>query len=396
MKTKLILFFLLLLDSFVLIYQTSELSISYRETQILEQTSLLSYLVNFSFDLFDRNDFALRIPMIFFHILSVVLIYKISEKYLKYERDRVWLSLIFILLPGVMSSAIVLSNASLVIFGLFLFVYIYMNYHIKYSYLVLFFYSFLLQDFIYLFFALIFYSIYIKDKKFLIANILFLFNSIFIYGFSIKGVPSSHFLDILGIYSAVFSPIVFIYIFYVLYRHYVTKELDIIWFISSTILIYTILLSFRQKIYIEHYAPYVILALPLAAQSFAYAYRVRLKQFRLKYKYTFIVALVLLFIHSIVIFFNKELYVFLDKPKKYFAYEMHIAKELANFLKQNNIDCISSSKKMQPRLKFYGIDKCEQYSLHKHNFNISPILNVKISYNKKVIYKRYVTKINNN
>jgi hypothetical protein len=74
---------------------------------------------------------------------------------------------------------------------------------------------------------------------------------------------------------------------------------------------------------------------------------------------------------------------------------MHIAKELASILQQNNIHCIDSNKKMAPRLKFYGIDSCNQYILHKLNLNISPILNIEISYNNTLIYKRYVTKLNN-
>ena len=392
--SRLVLAFLVLLDALLLFSQTSQFSISYRESVFLEHFSVLSFLTNISLEFFTNRDIGLRFVVILLHLMSAILLYIVSKEYLFKQKDRLWLVFIFMLLPGSMSSAIVVNEASLLIFGLFLFMFVEKRYPKYYLYSLLILFSFLAQDFIYLFSALLIFSIYKKDKECFTINLSAILISLYNFNFVIKGVPSNHFMDILGIYAAVFSPIIFIYIFYTLYRYYLKKEIDKIWFVATFVFIYTIALSFRQKIYIEHYAPYFIMALPLAAKTFIYSYRIRLKMYRVKYKFMFFLAVIFLGFNALVVFYNKKIYNYLEKPQKHFAYDMHIAKDLAKVLKENKIDCIDSNRKMEPRLKFYGVGKCTKYVLHKHNLNISPILNVEISYNDRVVYKRYVTKIN--
>lgn len=395
MKTKFLLILLLLGDASILLFQVSQLSISYYETLFLTHNTFLSNIINFSLNIIPNKDFALRIPIIFLHLLSSLLLFAISKKYIQKDKDRLWLVLIFILLPGVISSAIVVNEASLIIFGLFLFAFIDQKQKKYLLYPLLLSYAFIAQDFVYLFLSLIFYALYSKNKQCLFVNTTALLLSLYNFTFIIKGIPSNHFLDLIGIYSAVFSPIIFLYIFYVLYRRYLLKDIDKIWFIASFVLLYSFILSFRQHIYIEHYAPYIMLALPLAANSFLLSYYVRLKKFRKSYKIIFTFSLVLLILNSIIVLYNKEIYPFLKQPSKHFAYTMHIAKELANELHKNNINCINTTKKMQPRLKFYNIDYCKTFLLQERTKISKPFLNVEISYKNKIVYKGYVTKINN-
>ncbi len=395
MNYKQILFLILGLDTLILLFQVTELSISYKEVLILEgDISFLQLLVNSSFYLFGRNDFALRLPMILFHIGSAILFYEVSKEYIKREKDRLWLLLVYVLLPGVMSSAIVVNSAGIIIFGLFLFLYLYQKFDERYVYGLLILYAFIEADFSYLFASLVIYSIYTKNRNFFILNIILFIISISLYGLYVKGVPSGHFLDTIGIYATVFSSIVFVYIIYTLSKKYILKELDIIWFISSTVLIYSLIISFRQKIAIEHFAPYLIIALPLAGNFFIRSYRVRLKQFRKNYKNIFIVALSLLFIHSLIIFCNKEFYAFIEKPKKHFAYKMHIAKELAKNLQLQSIKCVTTDKKMSMRLKFYGIESCSENVLSKIAVNKVNAKSVTVSYANRVVYSATVTKLN--
>jgi len=389
-------FFLILgIDATILLYEISELSISYHEASVLYGNFSFLYLIEkFSFFLFGQNDFALRIMMIVFHLFSVVLLYKISEKYLKHQRDRLWLVFIFVLLPGVTSSAILVDSAGFVILLLLLFVYIYDNFDKLYIYPLLFVYMVIDKEFLYLFFALFFFALHQKDKRFLYFNTVMFFSSIYIYGLNTQGQPKGHFLDVIGLYSAVFTPIVFIYIFYVLYRRFLTKQTDIVWFISFVPLILSLLLSFRQKINIEEFAPYLIVALPLAAQTFSTSYRVRLKMFRTKYRVAFVSAVVFLLFNTTLVLFNKYLYLFIDKPQKHFAYKMHIAKELSKKLKNMGIECINTDSAMQKRLKFYKINKCNKYTLKKLSPQDRKNANVTISYNSKIVYSASATKIN--
>jgi hypothetical protein len=397
MNNRYILFLILGLDAIILILQTGELSISYYEASLLYgEFSALQTIIKTSIYFFGQNDFALRFPMIFFHFMSVLLLFKISKKYLKNERNRVWLILIFILLPGVMSSALIVNSAGFVLFGLLLFVYMYENYSDKILYPLLTIYLFINEGFIYLFLALTFFSLYKKEKLFFIFNLILFLISLFLYGIDTHGTPKGYFLDSIAIYAAIFTPIVFIYLFYVLYKRYLTKEIDILWFISTVVFIFSLLLSFRQRVNIEHFAPYLLLSLPLMAQTFEHSYRVRLNQFRKNYKIIFIVSLSLLFINSSVVFFNQYLYIIIQKPKKHFSYKMHVAKELAKELKNRDINCVTTDEKMSERLKFYGVTQCNKNILRQDVLETKNSKNVTISYKNRVVYSTSVTKININ
>ena len=397
MNSRYILFFILGLDALILILQTKELSISYYEASLFYgDFSFLQAVIKTSIYFFGQNDFALRFPMIVFHILSAILLYKISKKYLKIQRNRIWLTLIFVLLPGVISSAIIVNSAGLIIFGLLLFVYLFENYHIKYSYTLLLLYMLIDGAFVSLFMALIFFSLYKKEMQFLIFNSVLFLSSLFFYGINTHGSPKGYFLDSIGIYAAIFSPIIFIYLFYVLYRKYLVKDFDLLWFVSASALIFSLLLSFRQRVAIEQFAPYVILSLPLIAQMFEHSYRVRLNIFRKNYRLIFIVSLAILFINSSAVFFNKYLYLFVKEPRKHFSYNMHVAKELSQKLKDRGIYCINTDKKMLKRLEFYGVTKCNNYLLVENPLNSIKSNSVTISYKNVVVYSAHVTKVNTN
>jgi hypothetical protein len=386
------------IDVLVLLLMTFNLSISSHEASLLYgEFSFIQLLENFSLAIFTNKDLALRIPMIILHILSVLLLYRVSKNYLKDYRNRIWLVLVYILLPGVISSALLVDGAGLVIFGLFLFIYIYENYSKKYLYILLFIFSILNNAFVYLFLSLIFYSVYIKNKSFLFYNSFLLIISISIYSIELgDGTPKGHLLDTLGLYSAIFTPIIFIYIFYILYKKFLSKQIDIVWFISAIPLVISLLLSFRQRVYLEDYAPYLIVALPLVAQSFYSAYRVRLKIFRTRYKAIFILSLLFLVVNFIVVFFNKELYLLIENPDKHFARKMHIAKELSQKLKKRDIFCVDTKYDMQKRLRYYGIGFCKENLLKEQSLKIKNRKDsVTISYRYRPIYSATVTNINN-
>ncbi|WP_372999449.1 hypothetical protein [Sulfurimonas sp.] len=397
MSHRVIFFLILGIDAFILLFQTSSLSISHAESMILYgDLSFLQLIIRTSIYFFGSNDFALRLPMIIFHLLSATLLYKISKRYLPNRKNRLWLLLVFVLLPGVISSAIIVESAGLVIFGLLFFVYVYENFSRKYIYLILSIYVLIGGEFVYLFLALSIFSIYTKQRTFFIFNMFAFFTSLLLYGVDTTGLPQGHFLDTIAVYTAIFTPIIFIYIFYILYRRYLTKQIDILWFIASVAFVFSLLLSFRQRIELEDFAPYLILALPLAAQTFYHSYRVRLKMFRTKYRVAFVISLVLLVLNSLVVFFNKEIYVFIDKPKNHFAYNMHVAKELANELKSRGIECIDTDYKMASRLKFYGVTNCNTYILTEKNLKYQNRESVTISYKNRAVYKAIVTKVNTN
>ena len=395
MLVKYIYILILIIDICILILQTQNLSISYSEASILYgDISFLQVLTNVSFTIFGKNDFSLRFVMILFHVLTVVLMYEVSKKYISTQRDRVWFILLFVLLPGIVSSAVILNSAGMVILGLVLYVYLYKKISQIYMNGLLLFYSIIDIGFSYLFLGLITYYVTKGDKKQSLYMLgLYLLNS-YLYGFDASGAPTGHFLDTIGIYSAIFTPIVFVYLFYALYKNYFLCREEMLWHISSVALIVSLILSLRQRVPVEHFAPYLIVALPIAAKSFIHSYRVRLKIYRKKYKIAFIVSFIFLVTNALIVFFNKELYLILEKPKHNFAYKMHVAKELSSKLKELKIECIDTNYKMQERLYFYDIKKCSQYALTEQKLDSSQY-NVTVSYRNKLLYKGYVTNINN-
>jgi len=396
MTSKFIFFLILGVDALILVLQTTQVSISYDETQLLYgDFSPLQFLIQLSLYTFGNNDFALRFVMILFHLMSAVLIYLISYKYVQEERDRLWMMFIFILLPGVVSSAIVVNSAGMLIFGLLLFIYLSDKISQSYLNILLLLYSSLDIGFAYLFLGLSVYY-FLEKKRILFLYMILLYTiTSYLYGFEVQGPPTGHFLDTIGVYSAIFSPIIFIYIFYSLYRKYLLSKIDVLWYVSTTALILSLIISFRQRIPLEHFAPYLIIALPIATQSFISSYRVRLKMFRAPYKIAFIVSLVFLLLNTLVVLFNKELYRVIEQPKQHFVYKMHVAKELAQQLKENKINCVKTEREMQQRLHFYGLEECNKNLLIEDQNIDNKANSVTISYKNRIVYSAYVTKINN-
>lgn len=395
MRVKALFAALVGIDLILLLLQIRGLSIGYHEAQIVYgDTSPLQLLLNLSFFIFGQGDYALRLPMVFLHLLSVVLLYGISRYYVTRENDRLWIVLIYMLLPGVTSAALVVDNAGLMIASLFLFAYLYLRYGV-YALGMLPLLLWIDPTFAYLYLALILYGVYRKEYRWVIPGAVFLAMSLYWFGIKIGGSPESRFLDLIGVYAAIFSPIVFIYLFYVLYRRMIAKEWDLIWMIATTAFAVSLFLSFRQKVPVQSFAPFLLLALPLAAQTFFKTYRIRLREFRGRYRILFYTALILLILNAMAVFFNQWMYRFLGDPTRHFSYPMHVAKELSQLLHRENVHCIDAGdEKLQLRLRFYGITQCDSYRLEKEFAYTGN--KVTISYKNTPVFVAYVTKGNNN
>lgn len=377
----------------LLLLQIQGLSIGYHEALILYgDSNPLQLIITTSLSLFGHNDYALRLPMIFLHLISVVLLYGISKYYVSREGDRLWIILIYVLLPGVTSAALVVDNAGVIIASLFLFGYLFLRYD-RYSLLLTPYLIWIDPSFAYLFVAIALYGALKREYLFLGVGTIALMISLMVFGLHIGGSPESRFLDTLGVYAAIFSPIVFIYLFYVLYRRTMAREWDLIWMIAMSAFIISLLLSFRQKVEVQTFAPFLLIALPLAAQTFLHTYRIRLREFRGRYRILFYSAFLLLVANTLVVFFNHYFYRFLSDPKHHFSYPMHVAKELSAELHKNDITCIEANdKKLQLRLRFYGITHCDDYRLEPSKNQTAK--KVTISYINTPIFHSYVTKVN--
>ena len=356
-------FLICLIDFVFLLYAANSLSISYNEAEIFFQKhSLLSYILKLSAHFFGQNDLAVRGVMIFFHIASVVLMYKVSKFYIKLEFDRIIAVLLFVLLPGTLASALIINNAGICITLALLCIYLF---HIKKKILFSLFFClafFIDGDFLIFYAGFFIFALYKRKPPLAwLSAILFLL-TLYFFGFETNGRPSGHFIDTFGIFAAVFSPFVFIFFVYTIYRIWVKEKKDLLWFIAICSFCFCMIVSVRQRLELEQFLPFCVIATPLMVRVFFNSYRVRLPKFRKGHKIcTSLVMLFLIFNWSAIIF-NQIFYLFLNDPTKHLTYKFDVAKELADKLKEAGVqDITTEDTRLALRLKFYGI-KTKSYS----------------------------------
>ena len=378
--------FLLLFHFLILLFATNDFSLSYKEVELyFSNDGLIGKVSNIFTPLFGQNDFAVRLPFILFYLASSVLFYLLTNNYFKKEWDRVISVAIFMMLPGVNSAALLLNESIIVIFCTLLYLYLYkINKKKYYNHILLAFFIFIDNSFAIFYLSLFFYSLNKKDNFLLVYSLILFGISMSIYGFDVMNKPKGYLIDTFGIYASIFSPLLFLYFFYSLYRVGIKFEKDIYWYISMTALGLSLIFSLRQRVDIEDFAPFVVIAIPIMVRLFFHSYRVRLKEYRVKHKIVTNIVIGVLIINFLVFIFNKSLYLFLDVPKKHFAYNYHIAKELASKLKAKNINKLyTKDYKLQRRLLFYGIGYDTNISLVKSKDNEKS--NIDISYYNRVI-----------
>ena len=356
-------FLICLIDFVFLLYAANSLSISYNEAEIFFQKhSLLGYILKLSAHFFGQNDLAVRGVMIFFHIASVVLMYKVSKFYIKLEFDRIVAVLLFVLLPGTLASALIINNAGICITLALLCIYLF---HIKRKILFSLFFClafFIDGDFLIFYAGFFIFALYKRKPPLAwLSAILFLL-TLYFFGFETNGRPSGHFIDTFGIFAAVFSPFVFIFFVYTIYRIWVKEKKDLLWFIAICSFCFCMIVSVRQRLELEQFLPFCVIATPLMVRVFFNSYRVRLPKFRKGHKIcTSLVMLFLVFNWSAIIF-NQVFYLFLSDPTKHLTYKFDVAKELADKLKEAGVqDIATEDTRLALRLKFYGI-KTKSYS----------------------------------
>lgn len=358
------LFLLIVANVAILFFAISSLSISGYEAKILfEENSIISKLAKVSLWLFGQNDYALRAPFIFIHTLNLILLYEYSKRFLKKESDAFLVLFVYMLMPGVISSALVLNGAGITILATLLLL-LFIEIKKGFAYFLLSIYLFLDNSFSILFLALFFYSVYKKDQVLMPFSLLLFGINMYIFGFDDGGKPKGYFLDTIGVFAAIFSPLLFIYFVYSLYRVLIKEKKSLLWFISFVSFALALLLSFRQKIVIEDFAPFLVLGIIITVKTFLEAYRVRLPEYRKNYKIGFGIVIGVLFFLSLTILFNKPFYSLYQDPKKHPIYHYHVAKDLAKALKENGIyGVLTDNNQLSLRLKFYGIDNKGDYYL---------------------------------
>jgi len=385
-KIDLSFYLILSFYSFLLVYISNTFSLSIKEIDIFYSNdhTLLWYLTHISTHFLGTTNIGIRFPFIIFYILSVIVAYLLTDDYFKYQTDRLISILIFMALPGLNSAAILIDNSIIVIFCILLYLYLFKLYGKEY-YSLLFLFLIIDNSFAILYLALFFYSLKKKDNILLVISLCLFGASMMMYGFDIDGRPKGYFLDTFAIYATIFSPIVFLYFFYTIYRVAIKEEKDLYWYISVTSLMLSFIFSLRQRIDISDFAPFVVIAVPVMVKLFLHSYRIRLRNFRQKHIIFARLMFLFLFLNTFLLLFNSVIYLFINNPQKHFAYKYHGTQELAEKLKNMEIYKIySSDKQLQKQLDFYGVTKGNKYILRETKIdNYYKVITIKY-FDKKI------------
>jgi len=342
---------------------SNEAKIFYSESGILYQISHIFY------GAFNNNlDF--RLPFFIFGILNMYLFFILSKIYLNDIKKSMFATTIFTLLPGIITSSVIINIAPFVITLVLIFIISYSK-GWKILEILSMIALLLIHDASVIFFiSLSIYFAFERDRAMFTLSILFTAVSlIYFNGLDIGGKPKGTFLELFGLYSALFSPIVFIVFFYSLYRIWLREKKDILWYISFTAFILSILLSLRQQVIITDFAPYVIVATILMVVTYFKTLNVRLPRFQSRYKIVCRVVILSLIISSLVILFHKPLFYILDDKSKHFAYPFYNPYWIASDIAKKGRKCYTDKhRNIAYQLKYYGIEECRVTSVPKiHN-----------------------------
>ncbi len=347
-----------------LIYLATVLPIGPNEALVYYTTenSILKFLTHITNSWFESG-LSFRFPFVLFGLINIPLFYIMSRAYLDKEEDSYFATTIFALLPGIITASVIVNIAVVVVTLVLLFLIVYKKERLLWLSIAIMALLLFIHDASIIFFiGLSLFAISKKDRMLFIFSLLFAIVSLLYFNkLDIGGHPSGEFLELIGLYLALFSPFVFIYFFYSLYRIWQREQKDILWYISFTAFILSILLSLRQQVIMTDFAPYVIVAVVLMVLVYQRTVQVRLPQFQKNYKLGLKIAFIMLLISTFIIVFHKSIFPLFKDKSQHFAYPFYQPYWQVEELREIGENCYTAKNlKQQYQLKYYGIEACSE------------------------------------
>ncbi len=305
------------------------------------------------------SELGLRIFFILFGVLNAFLYYQITQFFIQRRTDQYLSTLIYLLFPGVVASSI-LANSAIIVSTLILsFLYAFSIRCWAAVFVALIGLALVHWSAVVIYFILALYAVIQREK--LLIGIL-IFASLFWIRFGMAfplPAEGNHLLELLSVYAAVFSPLIFIYLFYTLYRILLRGERGMIWYLSFFSLVISLLMSLRYRISIVDFSPYMMLGSMLMIQGYYSSLRVRMRRFQRSYRWVFKIVTIFLMLSTLSILLNQPIY--RTVGNEYFSVFSPVYRPYnrALKLKSNGKNCIEEiAGKRLEQMKFYGIDKC--------------------------------------
>jgi len=320
----------------------------------------LGFLIHLFHNIFN-NPLEFRLPFLLFSILNSYLFYKVSQIYLEKKEQSYLATTIFLLLPGIITASVIVNIAVVVITLVLSFIILYEKKQIVWQGVSMLLLLFTHDASLIFFIPVAIFATVQRKKMLLVLSVIFSLISLFYFNtLEIGGKPEGRFLELFGLYIALFSPLVFLYFFYALYRIWLREAKDILWYISFTAFIFSIILSLRQQVIMTDFAPYVVVSVVLMLLTYQKTLDVRLPQFQMEYKMGYRVVILSLVFFSSIIVFHKPIFYFLDDKSRHFAYKFYEPYWQVEELHEIGQNCYTvKNQKVQYQLKYYGMERCQ-------------------------------------
>lgn len=379
----------------LLLWVAAYLPIGESEAKILyEQHGIIAWMMQADSQLPVDSFLSFRLPFLLIHAANIVLFFLLAKVTLHDEKIRALAIILFMVLPGVVSSALLASTTGLLLLLFQLFLNFYLRGYKTFSFAVLAIFMFIDKSSVILYSALLVYAVVNKERLMMVWLVALLAVVLFCYGYPVGGKPKNYFGDTIGLYAAIFSPLLFLYFFYVMYRYLIKSETkNIIWMTAASAMMISLMLAIRQRIHIQDFAPFVVPALLVMVENFYKSYRVRLSTFRSKYTLAVGLVLATVALNTLSLLFHRPFFLWLEDPRHHFAYNFYVPYWLANELKRQDIHEIHVNKReFQWQLHFYGIADSNRNWLQKEADEEAK--RVSIRYKNRMIAEFFVSKIN--
>ncbi len=344
-----------------LLYLATTLPIGPNEAKLYYEDEKVLYLLTHFAEGRFGNGLEFRLPFLFFGLVNISLFLIMSKNYFQNIKESYLATVVFALLPGIITASVLVNIAVVVVTLVLLFLIFYEHKKVYLEALTMILLLLIHNASIIFFISIAIFSAFKRDRLlFTFAITLAAISLLFPNTLEVGGLPSGEFMELFGLYMALFSPFVFIYFFYALYRIWLRERKDILWYISFTAFTLSVLLSLRQQVIMTDFAPYVIVSVVLMILTYHRTVSVRLPQFQKAYRLGFKFVMATLLFSAMMIFFHKSLFLLIDDKSKNFTYPFYKAYWQVQELKEIGQNCYTAkSQKVQYQLKYYGVEECQ-------------------------------------
>ena len=331
-----------------------EAELFYRESQ-----SPIIWIARFFYEHF-HHIFGLRIVPFLLGVLNLWLFYNLLLDRFPRLEDRRFTLVIFSIIPGVITANVLLNDAIFALTLTLTFLVAYQKSIFSLQVLALTLLLTTTTAIFSIYFAVAIYTLLRKEYPLGAIATILLFVSLALGIYNMGGHPRGYLIELFGVYVALFSPLFFVYYFYSLYRVAIEGIRDMIWSISFSALVISILLSIRQHILIVDFSPYLLAGVMIPVQVYFSSLRVRMRRFQTYYKIIGAIVLATLILSSAMVILNRPIYELLGRPHYFFASSLYEIPRKIEYLRSRGKMCHPKVKSRYEALyHFYNMPSCK-------------------------------------